>query len=251
MIGKFGPYVSETTEQESGASVSIPDSVFPGTLTESEIQKLLELKKNNAEGPEPICFDDNTGNPVFLLTGKFGPYFQLGEKSEANPKPKRFSVPKGRDPESISCEEILKFLSLPRELGKHPESGDPVIAQIGPYGPYVGCKKEFRSLSDIEAVFTVTLEEALKLLAAPKQNGKSAKSGGASTDPVVDFGEYDGKRLGVYSGRYGFYGKIGDLNFYLPKEMKHDQSRLSELTKEQMIELSKSAKPAKRARKKR
>jgi topoisomerase IA-like protein len=68
---------------------------------------------------------------------------------------------------------------------------------------------------------------------------------------VVDFGEYDGKRLGVYSGRYGFYGKIGDLNFYLPKEMKHDQSRLSELTKEQMIELSKSAKPAKRARKKR
>jgi DNA topoisomerase-1 len=251
MIGKFGPYVSATTEQGSGASVSIPDSVFPGTLTESEIQKLLELKKNNAEGPEPICFDDNTGNPVFLLTGKFGPYFQLGEKSEANPKPKRFSVPKGRDPESITCEEILKFLSLPRELGKHPESGDPVIAQVGPYGPYVGCKKEFRSLSDIEAVFTVTLEEALKLLAAPKQNGKSAKSGGASTDPVVDFGEYDGKRLGVYSGRYGFYGKIGDLNFYLPKEMKHDQSRLSELTKEQMIELSKSAKPAKRARKKR
>jgi DNA topoisomerase-1 len=250
MIGKFGPYVSAAAEQETATSVSLPDSMFPGTLTESEIQKLLELKKNNADGPEPICVDDTTGLPVFLLTGRFGPYFQLGEKTEEHPKPKRFSVPKGREPESMTCEEILKFLRLPRELGRHPESGDPVIAQLGPYGPYVGCKKEFRSLGDIDAVFTVTLEEALKLLAAPKQNGKSAKSG-SNAEPVVDFGEHEGKRLGVYSGRYGFYGKIGDLNFYLPKEMKHDESRLSDLTREQMIELSKSAKPAKRSRKKR
>ncbi|WP_422478082.1 type I DNA topoisomerase [Pleomorphochaeta sp. DL1XJH-081] len=252
LIGKFGPYIAmKDDDGENTASVSIPQHIYPGTISEEDIKQLLELKMNGSDEPKPICEDPKTKLPIYLLTGRFGPYFQLGMKSEDNPKPKRLGVPKGRDAAEMTCDEILKYLSLPRELGKHPESKKPVIAHLGPYGPYVGCDKVFRSLSTQEEIFSVTLEEALALLAAPKP-AKGARGGaknGSSQEPVVSFGEHEGKPLGVFTGRYGFYGKIGDLNFQLPKEMKQNEEALKELTKETMIELSKSAKPPKRAKK--
>ena len=251
LIGRFGPYIQKRDDEGNAqSSVSIPRTIYPGTLTEEEIEKLIERKENGNDAAEPVCTDPKSGLPVFLLTGKFGPYFQLGEKTEENAKPKRASVPKGRNPETMECSEILDLLSLPKNLGLHPESKKPVYTNIGKYGPYVGCEKEFRSLKSEQEVFTVTLEQALALLAQPK-NGKKGSGGkqGVQT-PVLDFGEYEGNPLGIFSGRYGFYGKIGDLNFQLPKEMKHDESALKSLTLAQMVELSKSAKPPKKSARK-
>ena len=254
LIGRYGPYISEHIEAgEEGKSTSIPQGWHPGALTEEEIRKLLELKGNGGDGPEPICSDPDSGQPIYLLTGKFGPYFQMGMKNDDNPKPKRVSVPKGKDPGSMDCDEILRYMHLPRQLGIHPETEAPVVAQLGPFGPYVGCQKEYRSLKNADELFTVTLEEALQLLAMPKGGRNSSKGDQkqANAEPVVDFGTHEGKRLGVFNGRYGFYGKIGDMNFQLPREMKQNKDALAELTREQMIELSQSAKPAKKGRAKR
>jgi len=249
LIGKFGPYISKRDDDgERGESVSIPQHLHPGTITEEDIQQLLELKANGTEKSEPICEDPESGLPVYLLTGKFGPYFQLGVKGEDNPKPKTCSVPKGKDPLQMDCEEILGYVHLPRQLGVHPETGKPVVAQLGPYGPYVGSSKEFRSLPNADAIFTVTLEEALKMLAAPKP-GRSARGTAKAKEPVKSFGEHEGKPLGVFNGKFGFYGKIGDMNFQLPKEMKADANALESLTQAQMVELSKSAKPPKKGKK--
>lgn len=251
-ISKFGPYIPILDKEGAIAEyVSIPESFFPGTITEEDVQHILESRNDKAAPPEPVCTDPKSQLPVYLLNGKFGAYFQLGEKTKENPKPKRISVPKGKNPETLECTEILQYLSLPRELGKHPESGKPVYAHIGPYGPYVGCEKVYRSLKDEPAVFSVTLEEAVSMLNAPKPGtAGSGKTKQDAAKPVVDFGEVEGKLLGVFNGRYGFYGKIGDMNFQLPKEMKQDASALEKLTREQMIELSQSAKPPKKGTRK-
>ncbi len=250
MIGKFGPYVVKKNEEgETEQSVSIPVQYFPGTLTDTDIEELIKMKGEGNGEPEPIGVDPESKQPVFLLSGKFGPYFRLGEKSEENPKPKTSSVPKGRDPQTMELSEILQYLSLPREIGTHPDSGKPVIAAIGRYGPYVGCDGNFRSLAQESLVFTISLEEALVMLATPKpgRNRKGAAKG-AAAKPIIEFEAYEGKSLGVYNGKYGFYGKLGSDNFALPKAMKSDALALQSLTREQMIEFSKAAKKAKSKR---
>lgn len=256
-VGKFGPYVTRKSgDDATEQSVSIPAGFHPGTITEADIEKLLEIKANGAEdGPEPIGADPESGLPVYLLTGRFGPYFQLGKKSEDNPNPKRCSVPKGRKGEDLELKEILQYLSLPRRIGVHPESGEPVVANTGKFGPYVGCAGQFRSLADEHAIFTIGLEDALAMLAAPKPGraGKKGEKGRLAAEPVVSFGEYDGKPLAVYNGKYGFYGKLGSDNFALPKEMKRDAVALKGLTREKMIELAnapKSERPVGRMKRK-
>ncbi|PKL20446.1 MAG: type I DNA topoisomerase [Spirochaetae bacterium HGW-Spirochaetae-4] len=245
LIGKFGPYVARKNgEGDTEQSVSIPESFFPGTIQEEDIRQLLDMKANGSDEPEPICTDPASGLPVFLLTGKFGPYFQLGKKTDDNPKPKRASVPKGREPQSMEASEILKYLSLPREIGMHPERNKPVVASVGRFGPYVGCDGEFRSLPNEEALFSISLEDALAMLAAPKpgRGGSGAGKKGAAAEPFLSFDEYEGKPLGVYNGKYGYYGKLGTENFALPKDMKKDAAALQTLTREMMIELSQAPK---------
>lgn len=245
MIGKFGPYVVKKNEEgEVDQSVSIPVQFFPGTITNTDIEDLIKVKGDGNKEPDPLGFDPESEEPVFLLNGKFGPYFQLGHKSKENPKPKTASVPKGRDPLTMELEEILKYLSLPRKIGIHPDSGKPVMAAIGKFGPYVGCERNFRSLKEESLVFTISLEDALAMLAAPKP-GRKGTAKGAAAKPIKDFGEYEGKPLGVFNGRYGFYGKLGSDNFALPKEMKADAAALQSLTREQMIEFFQASKAKK------
>jgi DNA topoisomerase-1 len=175
------------------------------------------------------------------MTGKYGPFFQLGLPAEGEAKPKRVSVPKGMDPSTMDLELVVKLLNLPRTLGNHPDSGKPVVAALGPFGPYVGCNKEYRSLKDVHALFTIELDEALAMLAAPKP-GKTKGGKGKTVEPEISFGELDGKPLAVFNGKYGFYGKWGKENFPLPKEMKKDGAALKSLTREQMEELAKQKK---------
>jgi DNA topoisomerase-1 len=133
----------------------------------------LEMKD-----PEAIGKDPATGEPIFVLNGPYGPYVQLGmaKKKEKGakgkaPKPRRSSIPKEKNPDEVTIEEALVYLSLPRELGNHPESGKPVIANIGRFGPYIGHDGDFRSLKT-DDVYKITLERALEILKEPKKVGR-------------------------------------------------------------------------------
>jgi len=133
-----------------------------------------EIKEAEAIGTDPA-----TGLPVFLMDGRFGPYVQLGVKDNENKKPRRSSIPKSTDPKSITLEEALKLLSLPRELGIHPETGEMISANIGRFGPYIVHQKDFRSLkseSDGDAVYKIELPRALEILKEPKKFGRRGRS---------------------------------------------------------------------------
>ncbi|MBP9771795.1 MAG: type I DNA topoisomerase [Candidatus Pacebacteria bacterium] len=130
------------------------------------------------KAPESIGKDPATGEPIFVLTGPYGPYVQMGiaQKKEKGskvkvPKPRRASIPKDKIPEDVTLEEALKYLSLPRELGIHPESSKPVVANIGRFGPYIGHDGDFRSLKTDDP-YTITFERALEILKEPKKVGR-------------------------------------------------------------------------------
>ncbi|MGI6432994.1 MAG: type I DNA topoisomerase [Sphaerochaetaceae bacterium] len=236
MIGKYGPYISK-----GDLNASIPADVYPGTTGAEQLAALLEVKKNG-DALESIGVDPDSGLPIYLLSGKFGPYFQLGQKSEENPKPKTSSVPKGIDPATMELKQIVNYLNLPRQIGIHPDTGKDVIAAIGRYGPYVGSDGEFRSLANEEAVFTVSLEEALTLLRTPKPGRRPGAGKRGAAPPLKEFEPLEGKSLGVFNGKYGFYGKWGKDNFTLPKEMRKDANELEKLTQQQMVELAQQSK---------
>lgn len=120
------------------------------------------------EANKPIGTDPKTGLPIFVLDGRFGPYVQLGEKTKANPKPRRASIPKDKDPNSITQEDALKFLSLPRLLGTHPETGKDITASIGRFGPYIAHDGDFRSLKT-DDVYEIELPRALEILKEEKK----------------------------------------------------------------------------------
>ena len=117
---------------------------------------------------ETIGNDPATGLPVFVMDGRFGPYVQLGIKDEKNKKPRRASIPKEKNPSSVTLEEALKYLSLPRELGLHPETHEMISANIGRFGPYIVHQKDFRSLKE-DNVYTIELPRALEILAQEKK----------------------------------------------------------------------------------
>jgi DNA topoisomerase-1 len=126
----------------------------------------IEIKKD-----EPLGTDPESGSPIFLLTGRFGPYVQIGEKTKENKKPKRASVPREVAIETVKLADALKFLSLPRVLGNHPDTNEPISANNGRFGPYVVHQTDFRSLKDIN-VYEVTLEQALAIFKEPKKVGR-------------------------------------------------------------------------------
>ena len=123
---------------------------------------------------EPIGVDPETGLSIFTKVGRFGPYVQLGEKSDTNKKPRMASIPKEVDPSAVTVEQALVYLSLPRVLGKHPDSGKNITASIGRFGPYIVHDGDFRSLKT-DDVYTITLERALEILATPKVVGRRGR----------------------------------------------------------------------------
>jgi DNA topoisomerase-1 len=153
----------------------------------------LTLDGHEFKKDSPIGNDPETGLPIFVLNGRFGPYVQLGVKPEKPakrkkgelkpspaPKPKMASIPKTMDPSLVTVADALKYLSVPRTLGTDPKTGKAVAASIGRFGPYVVCEGDYRSIKAPDDVYTITLERALELLAIPKQprgfKKKTAKS---------------------------------------------------------------------------
>ncbi len=232
-VGKYGPYIVYKDEENGPIHASIPEDIAPADLTEEEVREIIEIQKN---GPEPLGHDPETGKPIFCLTGRYGPYYQLGEVSDENPKPKRAALTKGLKPSEAHIEDALKQLSLPRVLGTHPETGKEVAANRGRFGPFIVHDGDFRSIKSEEELFSITLDQALEILAKPKK-------GKGNSRVLRDFGKDEvlGKKLAVYNGKYGPYIKAGTKNVSLPED-KREQEAIDKLTVEEVREIVKSKK---------
>ena len=216
-IGRYGPYI-EMENDDGPVKASIPQDMTPADLDPAQVEVLLKQK---TEGPDKVGLHPETGEPIFLLIGPYGAYVQLGEEAEANPKPKRASLPKGVKMEDVTLEMAVGLLSLPRLLGAHPESGARIQAGLGRFGPYVvhdqGKEgKDYRSLKKEDDVLSITLERALELLAEPKRGRGRGK---AAAKPLRELGPHpkDGEPVNIYDGPYGPYVKHGKTNASLPE----------------------------------
>ena len=164
-------------------------------------------------GDRELGKDPVTGDSVWLKTGRFGPYVQLGEGD----KPKRSSLPKGWTPATIDLEKALRLLRLPREVGKHPEDGETILAGIGRYGPYVQHGTTYANLPEAEEVFDVGLNRAVTLLAEKRAGGGRPQRGAAQA--LKDLGAHPttGEPIRVLSGRFGPYVSSGGVNANVPR----------------------------------
>ncbi len=167
-----------------------------------------------AGGDRELGLDPATMEKVWLKDGRFGPYVQLGEGE----KPRRSSLPKGWPPGSIDLDQALRLLSLPREVGKSPDDGKPILAGLGRYGPYVQHDKTYASLANIEEAFDVGLNRAITLI-AEKLAGGPRGARGASAAPLKELGDHPatGKPIRILAGRFGPYIKHEDTNANVPR----------------------------------
>jgi DNA topoisomerase-1 len=167
-------------------------------------------------GPDGKMLGYDSDDAIKLMKGRFGPYVQRGEPTEEQPKPPRASLPKGWEVDSIDLEKALLLLSLPREIGPHPEDGEPVEAGIGRYGPYVKHGRIYANLPEVDEVFTIGMNRAVEEIAK-----KAARRGGgrAAQTPLKELGEHpqNGGAVNVMDGRYGPYVKWEKVNATLPK----------------------------------
>ena len=155
----------------------------------------------------------DVGAPVTLRNGRFGPYVQIGEATEAEPKPPRTSLPKGWDAATLDLERALRLLALPRPIGAHPSDGELVEAGLGRYGPFVKHGKVYANLADVDEVFSIGMNRAVEVLA-----NKYSKGPRVATAPLAELGEHpEGGALQVMAGRYGPYVKWGKVFATLPK----------------------------------
>jgi len=217
-IGKFGPYI-EAEDDNGSVTASIPKDLTPADLVPEKVEVLLRQK---TEGPEKLGLHPETGEPIYIKIGSRGLYFQLGDVSEENKKPKTASFPKGVNLEEATLEMAVNLLSLPRHLGVHPETGSKIQAGLGLFGPYIvhdqGKEgKDYRSLKAGDDVFTISLERALELLAEPKKGRGGTRS--KSKAPLRELGTHpvDGEPVNIYDGPYGPYIKHNKTNASLPE----------------------------------
>jgi DNA topoisomerase-1 len=163
-----------------------------------------------AGGPRVLGDDPATGEPITLRNGRFGPYVQLGEGE----KPQRGSIPKGMDLSAVDFEYALKLLSLPREVGKHPETGEMITANFGRYGPYVAHNGQYASLESPEDVFTIGLNHAVTVIAEKKAKSRAPRG----PEPLKELGAnpQGGAVIKLMRGRYGPYVTDGDTNATVP-----------------------------------
>lgn len=215
-IGRFGPFLQRGAGG-AGNTVTLPDDLPPAELT---IERALSLLQAKADGPRELGKDPASGLTVTVQHGRFGHYVQLGEtpptqKGKKAAAPRRASIPAGTGHTDITLDEALKLLSLPRELGADPATGEPVSAGRGRFGPYVKRGEEFRSLEEGDDVYTVTLERAVELFSAPKRARRRAM-----TKAVLrTLGPHPegGATITLMDGRYGPYVTDGTINASLPK----------------------------------
>src|SRR5262249_13243883 len=211
-IGRYGPFLQQG-DGGPGKTASLPPNLAPADLA---VDKALALIRAKAEGPRQLGVDPATGLNVYAIHGRFGAYVQLGETPDrgSKEKPKRSSLTAGSTESTVTLDEALKLLDLPRALGVHPESGQTVVAGLGRFGPYVRHGDDYRSLGVDDDLFTVGLERALALLAEPKRSGRRqmVRRVIRQIDPTDG-----GAALQVLEGRYGPYVTDGETNASIPR----------------------------------
>ena len=217
-LGKFGAFI--------GCS-NYPECKFTRKLGIVDPDKDAQSGAN-LDGPKILGTDPVTGKVVTLRNGPYGLYVQLGE-AEAKEKPKRASLLKGMTPDDLTLEKALAILSLPRDLGPHPEDKAPVLAGVGRFGPYVKHGAKYKTVPADESVLDIGMNRAVALLAEAKAIGR-----GRATKPIRVIGPHPGDEapIELYEGRYGAYVKHGGINATVPKDLKPE-----ELTVEQAISL--------------
>jgi DNA topoisomerase I len=223
-IGRYGAYVCRP-DGDDEVCASLPDNQFPGDMTAEIANKLIDQKVSGADalGKDPV-----SGLPVYVLSGRYGPYVQLGEVDEVpEGKPKRMAIPANMEPSALKLDQALSLLELPKTLGAHPESGKDIKKGLGRFGPYIVHDGDFRSIPKAENIFAVDLKRALELLAQPK------KMRGRST-PLKELGKHpeSQEEIQVFTGKYGPYIKVGKTNISLPDDIKPE-----DLTVEQALKL--------------
>jgi DNA topoisomerase-1 len=227
-IGRYGPYVEiEKDGEEESIRASIPPDVPPADLDDEQIERIVRQK---IEGPDKVGLHPETGEPIYAKIGPYGPYVQLGEATDDHPNPKRASLPKGMQLEDVTLETAVGLLSLPRLLGTHPETGAPIKAGQGRFGPYIvhdqGKEgKDYRSIKGDDDVLTIGLDRALEMLAQPK-----ASRGRKKATPLREIGKHpdDDEPIAVFNGPYGHYVKHGKINASVPENTEIDSITLEQ-----------------------
>jgi len=214
-LGKFGAFI--------GCS-NYPECRFTRQLVVAEGAEGGEGGGTN--GTKVLGADPETGLEVTLRGGRFGPYVQLGE-AEGKEKPKRASVPKTWDLETIDLERALALLALPRTVGIHPETGEPITAGIGRYGPFVLHQGTYANLDSVDEVFTVGLNRAVSAIAEKKAGGGRRRNASQVLRTLGEHPELGGS-VTVRDGRYGPYVNHGKVNATLPRGMDPDAVTLDE-----------------------
>jgi len=209
-VGRYGPYLERPLESGEAQRANLPEDVPPDELTVEHCEKLFATPMEGRS----LGTDPETGHEVVAKEGRFGPYvtevLPEGDKS----KPRTGSLLKSMSLDTVTLDDALKILSLPRTVGTDPETGNEITAQNGRYGPYLKKGTDSRSLETEEQLFTVTLDEALELYKQPKQRGRRAPA-----PPLRELGEdpESGKPLVIKDGRFGPYVTDGETNASLRK----------------------------------
>jgi DNA topoisomerase-1 len=173
-----------------------------------------------------VLGQDAAGHEISLRAGRFGPYVQRGEATEAQPKPDRASLPKGWAADALTLERALELLSLPRQIGPHPDDGQMIEAAIGRFGPYVKHGTVYANIAEVEQVFTIGMNRAVEVLALKAARGPGR---GAAAEPLRVLGDHpDGGPVQVMPGKFGPYVKWEKVNATLPKELTPEAVTLDE-----------------------
>ncbi|MNK06243.1 DNA topoisomerase 1 [compost metagenome] len=218
-VGRYGAYLTTKRDGED-VSASLPENESPADITPEIAEKLIDQKINGADA---LGKDPETGEPIYVLNGRYGPYVQLGDVSPENDKPKRASLPPNTQPENVDLKMALELLSLPKLLGSHPGTGKDIKAGLGRFGPFVVCDGDYRSIPKGESIFTITLERAIEMLSQPKKGrGKAA--------PLKELGPHPETQdpIQVLSGPYGPYIKCAKVNVSLPEGVTPDTVTLEQ-----------------------
>lgn len=218
-VGRYGPYLEREVQGPDGEvaaqRANLPDDMPPDELDREIAEKLFATpQEGRSLGNDPV-----TGHEIVAKEGRFGPYVtevlpEAPEGAKKPPKPRTGSLFKSMALDSVTLDDALKLLSLPRVVGKDPETGAEITAQNGRYGPYLKKGTDSRSLTSEDQLFTVTLDEALKIYAEPKKRGRAA-----AAPPLKELGAdpVSGKPMVVKEGRFGPYVTDGETNASLRK----------------------------------
>jgi DNA topoisomerase-1 len=217
-VGKYGPFL-----EQGERKASIPDDLPPDELT---LAKAVEMLEQASRGLEPLGICPDTQRPVYLKQGRFGPYVQRGAPEDEDKK--NASLLPNMKPADVTFEVALRLLTIPRTLGEHPQSHEPIVAYNGKFGPYIKCGTETRSLPREISPLDITLDQAVELLAQPKARGRGRA---APREPLKTFEQpspITGQPVKVLEGRFGVYVSDGTTNATLPRGVAVEQLTFDE-----------------------